>query len=42
MLEYEIKQLIEIYPQGEDLKDIVGIYVVKDAGCMLYNDMKEE
>lgn len=34
--------LTDFYPQGENLKDIIGVYSVKDAGCMLYHDMKEE
>ena len=34
--------LTDFYPQGEDLKNIIGIYPVKDVGCMLYHDMKEE
>lgn len=34
--------LTDIYPKGAELKDIIGVYPVKDAGCMLYHDMKEE
>ena len=35
-------KLTDFYPQGEDLKDIIGVYSVKDDGCVIYHDMKEE
>lgn len=35
-------KLTDFYPEGETLKDIIGVYPVKDTGCMLYHDMEEE
>lgn len=34
--------LTDFYPEGENLKDIIGVYSVKDVGCRIYHDMKEE
>lgn len=42
LLENMENMLTDFYPEGEALKDIIGVYSVKDAGCMIYHDMKEE
>lgn len=34
--------LAEYYPEGDDLKDIMGVYYVGDRDCYVYHDMKEE
>ena len=35
-------KLTDFYPKGEHLKDIIGVYSVKDVGCRIYHDMKKE
>ena len=34
--------LAEYYPEGDGLKDIIGVYYVGDRDCYVYHDMKEE
>lgn len=33
-------RLTEYYPEGEELKEILGIYSVSDRGSFVYHDMK--
>lgn len=35
-------RLTEFYPEGEPLKNIIGIYSVSDRQSYVYHDMKEE
>lgn len=35
-------KLTEFYPEGESLKDVIGIYQVDSRECYLYHDMKAE
>ena len=35
-------QLTNFYPEGEHLRDIIGIYCVADRESLVYHDMKEE
>lgn len=35
-------RLTDFYPEGEELKEVIGIYSVQELNCMVYHDMKEE
>lgn len=35
-------QLTDFYPEGEHLRDIIGIYCVSDRESLVYHDMKDE
>lgn len=35
-------KLMEFYPEGKNLVNIMGIYCVSDRECFVYHDMKEE
>lgn len=40
---HNIKNMLtNFYPEGKNLEEIIGVYSVEDAGCMIYHDMNEE
>lgn len=35
-------KLTDFYPEGENLKEIIGVYSMEDTNCTIYHDMKGE
>ena len=35
-------KLTDFYPEGENIKEIIGVYSMEDTNCTIYHDMKGE